>query len=77
MSSSSCLKVEIGLPKGDNTIKPNLTAKLKINDYTNENAILIPQSVISENAEGEQYIYVVEDKNDKEEGVAKKVIINK
>ncbi|GAA0735729.1 MULTISPECIES: efflux RND transporter periplasmic adaptor subunit [Flavobacteriaceae] len=74
-AANRTFKVEIGLPKGDNTIKPNLTAKLKINDYTNENAILIPQSVISENAEGEQYIYVVEDKNDKEEGVAKKVII--
>ena len=68
-------KIEVPVPNKDKDIKPNLTAKLKINDYTNENAILIPQSVISENAEGEQYIYVVEDKNDKEEGVAKKVII--
>ncbi len=68
-------KVEVGLPKGDTSIKPNLTAKLKINDYTSENAILIPQSVISENAEGEQYIYIVENKNSKSEGTAKKVII--
>lgn len=68
-------KVEVGLPKGDTSIKPNLTAKLKINDYTSENAILIPQSVISENAEGEQYIYIVENKNSKNEGTAKKVII--
>ncbi len=68
-------KVEVGIPNQDQTIKPNLTAKLKINDYTNEKAILIPQSVISENAEGEQYVYVVNDKNTENIGHAKKVII--
>ena len=57
-------KVEIAIPNKDKTIKPNLTAKLKINDYTNEKAILIPQSIISENAEGEQYVYTATTKND-------------
>ncbi len=50
--------VEIPVPNVDGDIKPNLTAKVMINDYISENAILIPQSVISENAEGEQYVYV-------------------
>ncbi len=68
-------KIEVAIPNKDKTIKPNLTAKLKINDYTNENAVLIPQSIISENAEGEQYIYVVNGKNDNNEGVAKRIII--
>lgn len=68
-------KVEIEIPNTDKSIKPNLTARLKINDYTNKNALLIPQSVISENAEGAQYIYVVTDKNDNGIGVAKRVII--
>ena len=47
-------KVEIAVPNTDNDIKPNLTAKLKINDYTNEKAVLIPQSIISENENGDQ-----------------------
>lgn len=68
-------KVEIGIPNTDKSIKPNLTARLKINDYTNDNALLVPQSIISENAEGDQYIYVVNDKNSSDEGVAKKIII--
>ena len=55
-------KVEIAIPNKDIAIKPNLTAKLKINDYTNKNAILIPQSIISENAEGQQYVYTITDK---------------
>ncbi|AUC75112.1 efflux RND transporter periplasmic adaptor subunit [Olleya sp. Bg11-27] len=68
-------KVEIGVPNKDKSIKPNLTARLKINDYTNEKAILVPQSIISENAEGEQYVYIVSDKKENNEGVVNKVII--
>ena len=52
--------IEVGVPKMDN-IKPNLTAKLRINDYTNPEAILIPQSVISENDIGDQYVYKMVD----------------
>ena len=68
-------KVEVSIPNKDKTIKPNLTARLKINDYTNKNALLIPQSIISENAQGEQYIYVINNKNSKDEGEVKRVII--
>ena len=68
-------KVEVAVPNKDRAIKPNLTAKLKINDYTNDNAILIPQSIISENENGQQYIYVIKDKNEKDEAIAERVII--
>ena len=67
-------KVEISLPDNDSSIKPNLTAKLSINDYTNPEALLIPQSVISENASGEQYIYVVKDRQG-EDAVAERITI--
>jgi len=67
-------KIEVAIPNKDKTIKPNLTAKLKINDYTNEKAILIPQSIISENAEGQQYVYTIIDKNENK-AKAKRVII--
>ena len=66
--------IEIAVPNKDKMIKPNLTARLKINDYTNEEALLIPQSIISENAEGEQYIYILESK-ESNKAVAKRVII--
>ena len=51
---------EIAVENPNGQIKPNLNARVHINDYTNENALLIPQSVISENAAGEQYAYVAE-----------------
>ena len=66
--------VEIPVPNADKSIKPNLTAKLKINDYTNAEAILIPQSIISENAQGQQYVYKVENING-DLGVAKQTIV--
>ena len=67
-------KAEIAIENKDKSIKPNLTAKLKINDYTNDKAILIPQSIISENAEGQQYVYTISDKAENI-GNAKRVII--
>ncbi len=66
--------VEIGVPNKDKSIKPNLTARLKINDYTNDKAILIPQSIISENANGDQYVYAIKDKKD-DKATAEQVII--
>ena len=68
-------KVEISIPNKEKIIKPNLTAKLKINDYSNESALMIPQGIISENASGEQYIYVVKEKAENDEAVAEKTII--
>jgi RND family efflux transporter MFP subunit len=68
-------RIEITIPNEDKSIKPNLTAKLKINDYSNEKALLIPQSIVSENANGEQYIYVIQNKTSANEAVAKKIII--
>lgn len=52
--------IEIPVSSKSENIKPNLTAKIKINDYTSENAILVPLSVLSENQNGEQYVMVVE-----------------
>ena len=68
-------KVEIDVPNPKKDIKPNLTVRLKINDYQNKNAVLLPQSIISENAQGEQYIYVVVDKQKNNEATAQKVLI--
>ena len=64
---------EIAVENPNGEIKPNLNARVHINDYTNENALLIPQSVISENAAGEQYAYVAELNNG--EAIAKRHII--
>ncbi len=73
--SNRSFSVEIPVPNKNGNIKPNLTAKVRINDYTSEKAILIPQSIISENAEGEQYAYIAMEPNADNEAIAKKRII--
>lgn len=73
--SNRTFRVEIAIPNKDKSIKPNLTAKLKINDYSNDKALLIPQSIISENASGQQYIYIIKGKNKNNEGTVEKTII--
>ena len=65
---------EIEVPNKNKNIKPNLTARVKINDYTNDNAILVPQNIISENSNGEQYLYILE-KTEDDHATAKRVII--
>lgn len=62
--SNRTFKAEVAITNKNESIKPNLTAKLRINDYTNEKAILIPLSIISENADGEQYVYTITNKTD-------------
>lgn len=68
-------KIEVPVTNKSGNIKPNLTAKLKINDYSKEDAILIPLSIISENANGQQYIYIAKNKNSEGEAVAERIII--
>jgi hypothetical protein len=41
-------------------IKPNLSSKIQIKDYSNAKTIIVPLSIVSENAEGEQYVYIAE-----------------
>ena len=68
-------KIEVPVTNNNGNVKPNLTAKLQINDYTDTKAILIPQSIISENANGEQFVYIIKNKNANNEAVAEKTII--
>ncbi|MFZ9002778.1 MAG: efflux RND transporter periplasmic adaptor subunit [Robiginitalea sp.] len=68
-------RAEIPVPNRDGSIKPNLTVRVRINDYTNPGALLIPPSVISENSEGEQFVYVASEIGPDQIGKAEKRII--
>jgi len=67
--------VEVDLPNNKAQIKPNLTAQININDYTNDQALLVPQSVISENAAGEQYVYTTQYDQERNQSMAKKQMV--
>ena len=73
--SNRAFTVEVPVPNKNGNIKPNLTARVNLNDYSNEAAILIPQEIISENADGEQYIYVASETDDGKVIVGRRIII--
>lgn len=73
--SNRSFAIEVGVPNKEGRVKPNLTARLSINDYTAKNAILIPLNVINENAAGEQFVYTAFAKAEDNSIVAKQKII--
>jgi len=65
--SNRTFRIEAPLNNKDGMIKPNLTAKIEVNDYNNSEALLIPLRIINENAKGQRFIYKILPTN--EEGV--------
>ena len=58
-------KIEMGMEKNDLNIKPNLNSKVKINDYSNDSALMINQNFISIDSNNKEYVYKIYNKNNK------------
>ena len=56
---SRTFRIEANLPQNNNSIMPNMNAEVNILDYTNEEAILIPESIVSEDSENRKFVFVV------------------
>ncbi|MDT0294562.1 efflux RND transporter periplasmic adaptor subunit [Mesonia ostreae] len=67
-------EIRVSVPNSDGTVKPNLIATVKLNDYTATNAITIPQNILQENSKGEKIAYLFQSE-DGNEGVAQKVLV--
>lgn len=65
--------IEVAVPNTDKLLRPNQVAVLKIEDYKKPNAILVPESIVTENAAGEKIIYTI-DSSSKEPKAVKKTI---
>tara|TARA_B100000767_G_scaffold275688_1_gene314318 strand:- start:7689 stop:8852 length:1164 start_codon:yes stop_codon:yes gene_type:complete len=50
-------RIEISLNNTKGGMKPNMSVEIKINDYSNSEAILVPVKDILENQKGESYVY--------------------
>ena len=66
--------IEVSVPNPENLLRPNQVAKLKIIDYVSKDAIVVPTGVIQEDANHDQFVFVVEGSNGKT-GKAKKVLV--
>ncbi|MEZ4793700.1 MAG: efflux RND transporter periplasmic adaptor subunit [Gelidibacter sp.] len=59
--SNRTFEIEVDIPNKDQNIKPNLIANLQINNYSKENALVIPTNCVQENAKGDKYVFVLKD----------------
>ncbi len=66
--------IEVSVPNTENLLRPNQVAKLKIIDYTNANAVVVPSNVIQVDGNGDQFVFEATSIKDKT-GIAKKVIV--
>lgn len=66
--------IEVAVPNKENLLRPNQVAKLKITDYTNKKAIVVPTNVIQEDGQKNQFVYVA-DQVKGQKAVAKKTIV--
>ncbi|MCB9201853.1 MAG: efflux RND transporter periplasmic adaptor subunit [Flavobacteriales bacterium] len=64
-SANRTFKVEIPVQNADGLVKPNLIAKVKLIDYVNGNAIVVPKSILKIDASGNNFVFVL--KGDKVE----------
>jgi len=67
--------IQIAVPNKNGNIKPNLSSKIQIKDYSNPKAITVPSSIISENADGEQFLYIAQNPDKNGNAIAKRVIV--
>jgi RND family efflux transporter MFP subunit len=58
-------KIEMDIEKNDLNIKPNLNSKVKINDYSNDSALMVNQNFISIDSDNKEYVYKIYEKNNK------------
>ena len=65
--SNRTFRIEVPVENFDNRIKQNLDAKIKINIYKKDDAIVIPLRIIREDALGKNFVYVMSEDN--KEGV--------
>ena len=66
--------IEVSIPNTENLLRPNQVAKLKIIDYTNANAVVVPSNVIQVDGNGDQFVFEATSIKNKT-GIAKKVIV--
>ncbi|WP_396150098.1 efflux RND transporter periplasmic adaptor subunit [Flavobacterium sp.] len=72
--SNRSFGIEVSVPNPDNLLRPNQVAKLKIIDYTTNNAIVVPTNVVQEDGEHNKFVFIATNVNGKS-GIAKKVLV--
>lgn len=62
--SNRNFRVRVAIPDQIEFVKPNLIATIKLNDYEANDAIVIPENILRENAQGESFTFSLSMEND-------------
>ncbi|MCM8569431.1 efflux RND transporter periplasmic adaptor subunit [Gramella jeungdoensis] len=68
-------RIEVSVPNEKGMIIPNQIATIKLNDYTSDTAMVVPESSIQKNALGESLVYLYQPNGNSNIGTAKKAVI--
>lgn len=64
-SANRTFTVQLKINNVENMIKPNVLAKIKINDFTKEQALLVPSIILKQDMQGTYLYTVIDDKANK------------
>ena len=56
---SRTFKIEVSVPKNNLDLIPNLNVEVNVLDYTNSQAILVPESIVSEDSDNNKFLFIV------------------
>lgn len=56
-------RVRFDIANSDQTMKPNLLARIRIMDYSNSKAIVLPLSLVQQNPLGQEFVYTLAGEN--------------
>jgi RND family efflux transporter MFP subunit len=73
-NNNRTFEVEVKLNNPSNDLKTNLLAMIYINDYTAENAVVVPLELVQQDVSGKSYVYALEPGEENTQVVIKKLI---
>lgn len=75
-ANNRSFNIEVAVPNENGMIKPNQIATIKLNDYTAEDAVIIPENALLKNSQGESVVFTFQDKEGEDNiGTAKRQVV--
>jgi membrane fusion protein (multidrug efflux system) len=68
-------RVSVRMPSGSDMVRPNLLSLIHVRDLVKDSALVVPSKVIQEDVQGNNYVFVLENKDGKQ--LTKKVMVTR
>lgn len=68
-------RVSVRMPAGSDMVRPNLLSLIHVRDLVKDSALVVPSKVIQEDVQGNNYVFILENKDGKQ--LTRKVMVNR